>query len=107
MAALTAFPGVVIQLKFTWKPRPTKICDYWGISALFRKAGCNQPGCMKTLTNGTSLHSRSILKMQMANAESPYALFIIMSHNSLNDLVILQARAIICEYLSVVTKKLS
>lgn len=41
--------------------------------------------------------------MQMANAESPDALFIIKSHNSFNDVTVLQARVIICEYLSVVT----
>lgn len=58
---------------------------------LFRKAGRSQPGCTKTLENGTSLYSRSILKMQMANAESPDALFIIKSHNSFNDVTVLQA----------------
>lgn len=41
--------------------------------------------------------------MQMANAESPDALFIIKSHNSFNDVTVLQAWVIICEYLSVVT----
>lgn len=58
---------------------------------------------MKMLENGTSVYSRSILKMQMANVETPDALFIIKSHNSFNDVIVLQAWIIICEYLSVVT----
>lgn len=44
----------------------------------------------------------SIFKTQMANAESPDALFITKSHNSFNDVIVLQAWVVICEYLSVV-----
>lgn len=41
--------------------------------------------------------------MQMANAESPDALFITKSRNSFNDVIVLQAWVVICGYLSVVT----
>lgn len=58
---------------------------------------------LKVLENGASEYSMSIFKTQMANAESPDALFITKSHNSFNDVIVLQAWVVICEYLSVVT----
>lgn len=57
----------------------------------------------KVLGNEASQYSMSIFKTQMANAESPDALFITKSHNSFNDVIVLQAWVDICEYLSVVT----
>lgn len=56
----------------------------------------------KVLGNEASQYSMSIFKTQMANAESPDALFITKSHNSFNDVIVLQAWVVICEYLSVV-----
>lgn len=57
----------------------------------------------KVLENEASQYSMSIFKTQMAIAETPDALFITKSHNSFNDVIVLQAWVIICEYLSVVT----
>lgn len=72
-------------------------------------SGCSPSGLqpnlffLKVLENEASEYSMSIFKTQMANAESPDALFITKSHNSFNDVIVLQAWVIICEYLSVVT----